>query len=148
MVVSGCSGRSSFLSGGPSVGQMKTSLAHLEFENAQMKRDLAKVRRENREIEDRLVQQEQDNGELAARLDDARNLLRDRGLDPAERSASARDGSRRPPKTVGASRRSPPPSRTGSVGSHRSPASPASSLPRTPTARKEAMRMASARRSP
>jgi hypothetical protein len=92
-VVSGCSGRSSFLSGGPTVGQMKTSLAHLEFENAQMKRDLAKIRRENREIEDRLVQQEQDNGELAARLDDARNLLRDRGLDPAERAASSRDGS-------------------------------------------------------
>ena len=73
---------------------MKTSLAHLEFENAQMKRDLAKVRRENREIEERLVQQEQENGELAARLDDARNLLSDRGVDPAERSASARDGSR------------------------------------------------------
>ncbi len=67
---------------------MKTSLAHLEFENAQMKRDVAKLRRENREMEDRLVQQEQDNGELAARLDDARNLMRDRGLDPTERAAS------------------------------------------------------------
>jgi hypothetical protein len=93
MVVSGCSGRSSFLSGGPTVGQMKTSLAHLEFENAQMKRDLAKIRRENREIEERLVQQEQDNGDLTARLDDARNLLRDRGVEPAERSASAREPS-------------------------------------------------------
>jgi hypothetical protein len=72
---------------------MKTSLAHLEFENAQMKRDLAKVRRENRDIEERLVQQEQDNGELTARLDNARNLLRDQGLEPAERSASAREGS-------------------------------------------------------
>jgi hypothetical protein len=100
-VVSGCSGRSSFLSGGPTVGQMKTSLAHLEFENAQMKRDLAKIRRENREIEERLVQQEQDNGDLTARLDDARNLLRDRGLDPAERSASARDGSREAPDDGG-----------------------------------------------
>jgi hypothetical protein len=95
-VVSGCSGRSSFLSGGPSVGQMKTSLAHLEFENAQMKRDLAKVRRENRDIEGRLVQQEQENGDLAARLDDARNLLSDRGVEPAERSASARGSSREP----------------------------------------------------
>jgi hypothetical protein len=93
-VVSGCSGRSSFLSGGPTVGQMKTSLAHLEYENAQMKRDLAKVRRESREMEDRLVQQEQDNGELLARLDDARNLIRERGLDPAERAASGRGGAR------------------------------------------------------
>lgn len=70
------------------MGQMKTTLAHLEYENAQMKRDVAKLRRENREMEDRLVQQEQDNGELAARLDDARNLIRDRGLDSGERAAA------------------------------------------------------------
>jgi hypothetical protein len=92
-VLAGCSGRS-FLSGGPTVGQMKTSLAHLEYENAQIKRDLAKLRRENREIEDRLVQEEQDNGELTARLDDARNLLRDRGLDPVERAQAGRNGTR------------------------------------------------------
>ena len=76
------------------MGQMKTSLAHLEYENAQMKRDLAKLRRENHQIEDRLVQQEQDNGELTARLDDARNLLRERGLEPEERTAAGRDGTR------------------------------------------------------
>ena len=91
-MLSGCSGRSSFLSGGPTVGQMKTSLAHLEYDNAQMKREVAKLRRENRAMEDRLVQEEQDSGELAARLDDARNLLRDRGLDPAARADAGRDG--------------------------------------------------------
>ncbi len=32
-------------------------------------------------MEDRLVQEQIDNGDLAARLDDARNLLRDRGVD-------------------------------------------------------------------
>lgn len=90
----GCSGRTSFLSGGPTMGQMKTSVAHLEYENAQMKRDLAKLRRENRQIEDRLVQQEQDNGELTARLDDARNLLRERGLDDEQVTASRSGGSR------------------------------------------------------
>jgi hypothetical protein len=94
MMLAGCSGRSSFLSGGPTIGQLKTSVAHLEYENAQMKRDLAKVRQENRAMEDRLVQEEQDNGELAARLDDARNLLRERGLDPIERADAGRDGSR------------------------------------------------------
>jgi hypothetical protein len=93
MTFSGCSGRPSFLTGGPTVGQLKTSVAHLEYENAQMKRDLAKVKRENRQMEDRLVQQEQDNGDLTARLDDARNLLRERGLDPgsdSDATASAR----------------------------------------------------------
>ncbi len=85
---SGCAGRPTFIAGGPTVGQLKTSVSHLEYENAQMKRDLAKLRRENREVEDRLVQQEQDNGDLTARLDDARNLLRERGLDDDLRSAS------------------------------------------------------------
>jgi hypothetical protein len=91
MTLSGCSGRSSFLSGGPTMGQLKTSVAHLEYENAQMKRDLAKLRHDNRSMEDRLVQEEQDNGELTARLDDARNLLRERGVDPTD---GGRGGSR------------------------------------------------------
>jgi hypothetical protein len=105
--LSGCSGRSSFLTGGPTMGQMKTSLAHLEYENAQMKRDLAKLRRENRQIEDRLVQQEQDNGELTARLDDARNLLRERGLEPDERTAAGRDGSPADAEAIGRARTLP-----------------------------------------
>lgn len=88
----GCSGQSSFLAG-PTRGQMKASLAHLEYENSQIKRDLAKLRRDNREMEDRLVQQEQDNGELTARLDDARNLLRDRGLEPPDRAMAGRERS-------------------------------------------------------
>ncbi len=54
--VAGCSGRATFLSGGPTVGQLKTSLSHLEYENAQMKRDMAKLKQENRAMEDRLVQ--------------------------------------------------------------------------------------------
>lgn len=88
----GCSGQSSFLAG-PTRGQMKASLAHLEYENSQIKRDLAKLRRENHDMEDRLVQQEQDNGELTARLDDARNLLHDRGLEPPDRALAGRESS-------------------------------------------------------
>ena len=53
------------------MGQLKTSLSHLEYENAQLKRDVAKLQQENRAMEDRLVQEEQDNGDLTARLDDA-----------------------------------------------------------------------------
>lgn len=93
-ILAGCAGRPTFIAGGPTVGQLKTSVSHLEYENAQMKRDLAKLRRENREFEDRLVQQEQDNGDLTARLDDARTLLRERGLDDGLRSASRPDRSR------------------------------------------------------
>jgi hypothetical protein len=58
-----------------------------------MKRDLAKTRRENKQMESRLVQQEQDNGELTARLDDARNLLRERGIDSDVRAATSPEGS-------------------------------------------------------
>jgi hypothetical protein len=88
----GCSGQSSFLTGGPTVGQLKTSLSHLEFENQQLKRSLAKLQQENRSIEDRLVQEQLDNGDLAARLDDARNLLGDRGLASDFRARSSRGG--------------------------------------------------------
>jgi len=72
------------------VGQLKTSLSHLEFENEQMKRQVAKLEQESRGLEDRLAQEQMDNGDLAARLDDARNLLRDRGLDADTRLGSHR----------------------------------------------------------
>jgi hypothetical protein len=65
-------------------------LSHLEFENQQLKRSIAKLEQENRRIDDRLVQEQIDNGDLAARLDDARNLLRDRGVDPDTRVGSLR----------------------------------------------------------
>jgi hypothetical protein len=78
----GCSGQSNFLTGGPTVGQLKTSLSHLEFENEQLKKRTAKLEQESRSFENRLVQEQIDNGDLTARLDDARNLLRDRGIEP------------------------------------------------------------------
>ena len=93
----GCSGQSNFLTGGPTVGQLKTSLSHLEYENQQLKKTTAKLERENRSLEDRLVQEQMENGDLIARLDDARNLLRDRGID-----ADVRVGSHRGDETVGA----------------------------------------------
>jgi hypothetical protein len=88
----GCSGQSSFLTGGPTVGQLKTSLSHLEYENEQLKKSTAKLERENRSLEDRLVQEQMENGDVTARLDDARNLLRDRGIDADLRLGSHRAG--------------------------------------------------------
>jgi hypothetical protein len=88
----GCSGQSNFLTGGPTVGQLKTSLSHLEYENQQLKKSTAKLERENRSMEDRLVQEQMETGDLTARLDDARNLLRDRGIDADVRVGSHRDG--------------------------------------------------------
>jgi len=79
---------------------MKASLSHLEYENVEMKKSVAKLQQENRSMEDRLVQEQIDNGDLTARLDDARNLLRDRGID-----SDVRLGSRRPSGNgVGSSR--------------------------------------------
>jgi hypothetical protein len=72
------------------VGQLKTSVSHLQFENEQLKTELAKLKDEQRAAEDRLVQEQIHNGDLAARLDDARNLLRDRGLDLDEGGSQAR----------------------------------------------------------
>jgi hypothetical protein len=90
-MMAGCSGRETFLTGGPTVGQLKTSLSHLEYENQQLKRSVGKLEQENRSIEDRLVQEQLDNGELTAKLDDIRNLGRERGLDLDTRVGSRRD---------------------------------------------------------
>jgi hypothetical protein len=92
--LAGCSGQRTFLTGGPTVGQLKTGLSHLEFENQQLKNSVAKLERESRNIEDRLVQEQIDNGELTARLDDARNLLRERGIDADLRLGSRREDDR------------------------------------------------------
>jgi len=75
---------------------MKASLSHLQFENEQLKTEVAKLKEENRSMDDRLVQEQVHNGDLTARLDDARNLLRDRGIDSetrlGARSRSTRAG--------------------------------------------------------
>lgn len=103
-IAAGCSGRESFLTGGPTVGQLKTSLSHLEYENQQLKRSVAKLERDNRSIEDRLVQEQLDNGELTAKLDDLRNLAKDGGLDSDTRVGSQRDDDGSSARTVPAGR--------------------------------------------
>jgi hypothetical protein len=88
VIATGCAERGNFLTGGPTVGQLKTSLSHLEYESEQLKTQVARLKEENRSMEDRLVQEQIYNGDLTARLDDARNLLRDRGIDPESRERS------------------------------------------------------------
>jgi hypothetical protein len=79
LCVSGCAQSGPLLTQGTTVGSLKTSLSHLEYENQQLKREVATLKAENRDVEGRLVQEESANGELTARLDDARDLLRGRG---------------------------------------------------------------------
>jgi outer membrane murein-binding lipoprotein Lpp len=87
--LAGCSQSGSFLSQRTSVGSLKTSVAHLEFENQQLRREVATLKDENRDIENRLVQEESANGDLTARLDDARTLLGRRGLDGGAESSDS-----------------------------------------------------------
>jgi len=92
--VSGCSGRGNFLTGGPTTGQLKTSLAHAEVQNQQLQKQVAQLKTDNRSIEDRLVREELNNGDLTARLDNARNLLRGRGVELDEKPRTASNGRR------------------------------------------------------
>ncbi len=94
LMITGCAGRESILTGGPTAGQMKTSLSHLQYENEQLKTEVARLKEESRSMEDRLVQEQIHNGDLTARLDDARNILRDRGLDTETRVGARTKGKR------------------------------------------------------
>lgn len=100
----GCSGRGTYITGGPTTGQLKTSLSRLEFENDQLRTEVARLKDENRLFEDRLVREQLHSGDLAARLDDARNLIRDRGYDFDDSSA---DDSLSRPRTLPAGRSAP-----------------------------------------
>ena len=80
------------MTGGPSASQMKISLSHLQYENEQLKTEVARLKEESRSMEDRLVQEQIHNGDLTARLDDARNILRDRGVDTETRVGTRTKG--------------------------------------------------------
>lgn len=108
LTLPGCQSPGPLFSRQVTLGSLKTSVSQLEFRNEQLSKQVATLKSENRRIEDRLVQEEADNGDLAARLDDARNLLGDRGMDIRTGSRSSDDAS--PPTTVRRSKstRKPP----------------------------------------
>lgn len=108
IALSGCAQSGGLLSQRTSMGTLKTSLSHMEYENQQLRREVASLKVEARQFEDRLVQEESRNGELTANLDDARDSLRRRGLSANDSSdPNALDpGPERPRKTLPAGRSS------------------------------------------
>src|SRR5690348_418427 len=79
LLLAGCAQTGTTFPRRTSMGTLKTSLSHLEYENQQLRREVAQLKTDTRDIEDRLVQEEAHNGELKATLDDARHLLSQRG---------------------------------------------------------------------
>lgn len=93
------------------VGTLKASVSQLEYENQQLKTQVAELNRDKREAEDRLSQEEQANGDLAARLDDARELLRRQGVNmPESKAARVSDESIPPPRAPARKQNRKPPS--------------------------------------
>lgn len=82
----GCAGQSSLLASRTTVGSLRTSVSHLQYENEELKRQVADLKADGRKLEDQLVQEETRNGDLTARLDDARQALRTHGSDGAASS--------------------------------------------------------------
>ena len=105
VALSGCASPSPIGSRRKTMGSLKSSLGHLEGENTKLRSRVANLESEKRVVEEKLVLEESANGDLTARLDDARNLLGDRGaapssgldpFDPPTRPASAKPR-RKPP---------------------------------------------------
>ena len=95
VLASGCAEHTGSLLGGTRTGTLKSSVSRLEYENEQLRKEVARYRVDSRDLEDRLTQEEAVNGDLSARLDDARNLLTRRGVDPG--LATGLDGARTRP---------------------------------------------------
>ena len=103
-LLTGCSGRGTYITGGPSNSQLKSSLSRLEYENDKLKTQVARLKEENRAFEDRLVQEQLHNGEITAKLDNVRNLLRDQGYGDEQDL----DAPLARPRTLPAGRTTPP----------------------------------------
>ena len=61
------------------VGSLKASVSQLEFENEKLRKDVGELKADNSRLDNQLVQESEANGEIAARLDDAKDLLRRQG---------------------------------------------------------------------
>src|SRR5262249_8313992 len=92
------------------IGTLKTSLSHLEFENQQLRSKVTSLASETGDVERRLGQKEALNGDLSARLDDARNVRAQHGYDWGPSSSSgvtSRDDSSSRTLPAGRSNRTP-----------------------------------------
>ncbi len=93
-VAGGCSQSSPFLASRTTVGSLKASVSHLDFENRKLQKQVATLQSENRQTENQLTQEESENGDLSARLDDAKDLLRKRGIADSSDAETASTGAR------------------------------------------------------
>ena len=75
------------------MGSLRSSVSQLEIEKSKLRTELADLQADHRRLEDQLAQEEVANGEMAARLDDARVLLRGQGVEDGALAGSARDNS-------------------------------------------------------
>jgi hypothetical protein len=104
----GCTQPGPILSRYTTIGTLKTSLSHLEFENQQLRTKVTSLESENRDIENRLVQEEALNGDLSARLDDARNVMARQGYDwGTAAGGTTREGANSRALPAGRSNRTP-----------------------------------------
>jgi hypothetical protein len=75
----GCAGQDPFTSRQTTMGTLKASVSQLEFENEKLRREVGELKADNSRLDNQLVQEREANGEIAARLDDAKDLLRQGG---------------------------------------------------------------------
>ena len=75
----GCAHQGPFSSGRTMTGSLKASVSQLEFENENLKKEIGELKADNSRLDNQLVQEREANGEIAARLDDAKDLIRRQG---------------------------------------------------------------------
>ena len=102
----GCAQPGPFTSGRTMVGSLKASVSQLEFENEKLKKEVGELKADNSRLDNQLAQEREANGEIAARLDDAKDLLRKGGNSQALGvSKDFEDDGIPPPVTVPQGRR-------------------------------------------
>ncbi len=122
----GCAQPGPIASRQTTLGTLKASVSHLEFENENLRNQVGELKAENTRFDSRLAQEIEANGELSARLDDARAMVRRQGGDatalgtPSKARPADDDDDIPPPVSF-------PPARRSS-GRGRKP--PAASIPR------------------
>ena len=75
----GCSQPGFFTSRQTMAGSLKASVSQLEFENEKLRKEVGELKADNSRLDNQLAQERESNGEIAARLDDAKDLLRRQG---------------------------------------------------------------------
>jgi hypothetical protein len=75
----GCAGQNPFTARQTTVGSLKASVSQLEFENEKLRKQVGELKVDNSRLDNELVQEKSVSGEMAARLDDAKDLLRRQG---------------------------------------------------------------------